>query len=113
MNQKRKAELQRKLSMTSVPRPPAGLLERIKADIPEELPRIDRHRGGFARSRSFMMRVAASLIVLADAAKPAAPPATATVAAAPHRNAVDRAAVEPAKKQKEEHEQPRDEQTAS
>ena len=33
MNAKRRAELQRKLTLNAVPRPPAGLAERIKADI--------------------------------------------------------------------------------
>jgi hypothetical protein len=64
MNQKRKAELQRKLSMTSVPRPPAGLLERIKADIPHDLKMADRERERFSRSTGFTMRVAASIILL-------------------------------------------------
>jgi hypothetical protein len=64
MNQKRKAELQRKLSMTSVPRPPAGLLERIKADIPHDLKMADRERERFSRSTAFTMRVAASIILL-------------------------------------------------
>ncbi|HSP17236.1 MAG TPA: hypothetical protein VLV78_21010 [Thermoanaerobaculia bacterium] len=64
MNQKRKAELQRKLSMTSVPRPPEGLLERIKADIPHDLKIADRERERFSRSTAFTMRVAASIILL-------------------------------------------------
>ncbi len=64
MNQKRKAELQRKLSMTSVPTPPAGLLERIKADIPHDLKSIDRERERFSRSTGFTLRVAASIILL-------------------------------------------------
>lgn len=64
MNQKRKAELQRKLSMTSVPRPPAGLSERLKADIPEKLMSADRDRDRLSRSTLFSMRVAASIILL-------------------------------------------------
>ena len=64
MNQNRKAELQRKLSMTSVPKPPAGLSERLKADIPENLMSVERDRTRLWRSTAFSMRVAASIIVL-------------------------------------------------
>ena len=64
MNQKRKAQLQRKLSMTSVPKPPAGLSERLKADIPENLMSIERDRARLSRSTLFSMRVAASIILL-------------------------------------------------
>ena len=64
MNQKRKADLQRKLSMTSVPRPPAGLSERLKADIPENLMSVERDRARLSRSTLFSMRVAASIILL-------------------------------------------------
>ena len=64
MNQNRKAELQRKLSMTSVPKPPAGLAERLKADIPENLMSVERDRARLSRSTAFSMRVAASIILL-------------------------------------------------
>jgi hypothetical protein len=64
MNQNRKAELQRKLSMTSVPKPPAGLSERLKADIPENLMSVERDRARLSRSTGFTMRVAASIILL-------------------------------------------------
>lgn len=64
MNQKRKAELQRKLSMTSVPKPPAGLSERLKADIPENLMSVERDRARLSRSTGFTVRVAASIILL-------------------------------------------------
>lgn len=64
MNQKRKAELQRKLSMTSVPRPPAGLADRIKADIPYDLRSTERERDRFSRSTRFSLGVAASILVL-------------------------------------------------
>lgn len=61
MNSKRRAELQRKLSLNAVPRPPAGLADRIKSDIPKYLePAIER--GRFA-SAGFNMRVAASLLL--------------------------------------------------
>jgi hypothetical protein len=64
MNTKRKAELQRKLSMTSVPKPPAGLADRIKADIPENLLSTQRDRERLSRSTAFSMRVAASILLL-------------------------------------------------
>lgn len=63
MNSKRRAELQRKLSMGAVPRPPADLSDRIKADIPQYLQtEVDRAR--FSRSVAFSMRVAASILLL-------------------------------------------------
>lgn len=63
MNSNRRADLQRKLSMGAVPRPPAGLAERIKNDIPEYLQaEPERHR--FSRSIAFSMRVAASILLL-------------------------------------------------
>lgn len=63
MNTKRKADLQRRLSLAPVPRPPAGLADRIKSDIPEYLrPETDRRR--LARSVAFSMRVAASILVV-------------------------------------------------
>jgi hypothetical protein len=63
MNSKRKADLQRKLSMGAVPRPPAGLAERIKNDIPHYLQaEPERHR--FSRSVAFSMRIAASILLL-------------------------------------------------
>ena len=64
MNPNRKADLQRKLSMTSVPKPPAGLAERLKADIPENLMGVERDRARLSRSTGFTMRVAASIIIL-------------------------------------------------
>jgi len=66
MNSKRKADLQRKLSLAPVPRPPAGLAERIKNDIPEYL-RPDAERRRVASSLSFNLRIAASLVVLLSA----------------------------------------------
>ncbi len=72
MNSNRKADLQRKLAMTSVPKPPAGLAERIKSQIPEE---VGARRGGaslFGRSAggrtTFGLGIAASLIVLISSA---------------------------------------------
>ena len=63
MNQKRKAELQRKLSMAPVPRPPDGLAERIKSDIPDIL-NTQRERERFSKSVAFNVRVAASILLL-------------------------------------------------
>lgn len=68
MNQKRKAELQRKLAMTSVPKPPAGLSERLKADIPANLMSVERDRERFKRSTTFSMGVAASILLLVTSA---------------------------------------------
>jgi hypothetical protein len=63
MNSKRKAELQRKLTLNAVPKPPAGLAERIKADIPRYLePELER--GRFSRSIAYTMRVAAAVLLL-------------------------------------------------
>lgn len=61
MNSKRRAELQRKLSMGAIPRPPADLAGRIKADIPKYL---EPERSRFTPSLAFSMRIAASLILL-------------------------------------------------
>lgn len=63
MNSKRRAELQRKLSMGAVPRPPADLANRIKADIPQYL-EAETDRGRFTNSVAFTMRVAASILML-------------------------------------------------
>jgi hypothetical protein len=63
MNSKRRAELQRKLSINAVPRPPAGLADRIKADIPNYLqPEPERQR--FGRSIAFNIRIAASVLLV-------------------------------------------------
>lgn len=63
MNSKRRAELQRKLSMGAVPRPPAGLSDRIKGDIPQYLT-AEPDRTRFTGSVAFSMRVAASILLL-------------------------------------------------
>jgi len=63
MTTNRKADLQRKLSMASVPKPPAGLSERIKQDIPEFL-RTEPERQRFSKLLSVNMRVAASILLL-------------------------------------------------
>ncbi len=63
MNSNRKADLQRKLSMGAVPRPPAGLADRIKNDIPHYL-QAEPERQRFSRSVAFSMRIAASILLL-------------------------------------------------
>lgn len=65
MNTKRKADLQRKLTLAPVPKPPAGLAQQIKKDIPENLfssPEADRAR--LSRSVGFSLRVAASVLLM-------------------------------------------------
>lgn len=65
MNANRKADLQRKLTLAPVPKPPAGLAERIKTDIPKELRfNAERERQRFSRSVRFSLSVAASVIVV-------------------------------------------------
>jgi hypothetical protein len=64
MNSKRRAELQRKLTLNAVPRPPEGLAERIKADIPQYLER-ETAPARFTRAIPFNLRIAASIVVLA------------------------------------------------
>lgn len=63
MSKERKAELQRKLAMTSVPRPPADLLDRIKGEIPLDLGKTPERDRSLWRS-TLVMRVAASLMLL-------------------------------------------------
>src|ERR1043166_745773 len=67
MTTKRKAELQRRLSMASMPKPPAGLADRIKADIPDLLGTA-RERERLSSSIAFNLRVAASIILLISSA---------------------------------------------
>lgn len=61
----RRAQLQRKLAETPAPKPPAGLAERIKNDIPQEL-RFDaeEERERFGDAIGLNMRIAASILVL-------------------------------------------------
>ena len=65
MTTKRKAELQRKLALAPVPKPPAGLADRIKGEIPKQL-MIDTtgERARFRQAVAFNVRVAASIILL-------------------------------------------------
>ena len=63
MKPDRNAELQRKLSMVSVPKPPADLLDRIRADVPKYLEPAP-HRA----PTSMNLRIAASIILLVGSA---------------------------------------------
>ena len=65
MTAKRKAELQRKLAIAPVPKPPADLAERIKGEIPRHL-LIDAEKDRFRlrQSVAFNVRVAASILLL-------------------------------------------------
>jgi len=67
MNSKRKADLQRKLSMVSVPKPPDGLADKIKQDIPRYLG-TQNERERLSKAVTFNMRVAASIIILVSSA---------------------------------------------
>lgn len=63
MNSRRRADLQRKLSLGAVPRPPDGLAERIKADIPEYLQAEAKPAGGWTPFGT-TMRIAAMIVML-------------------------------------------------
>ncbi|HUJ16045.1 MAG TPA: hypothetical protein VL284_19810 [Thermoanaerobaculia bacterium] len=57
--------MQRKLAVAPVPKPPAGLAERIKSQIPKELRfNADRERDRFGHSVRFSIAVAASVVVV-------------------------------------------------
>lgn len=61
----RKADLQRKLSLAPVPKPPAGLADRIKGEIPKPLlVDAEKERVRLRQAVSFNIRVAASIILL-------------------------------------------------
>ncbi|HKS25303.1 MAG TPA: hypothetical protein VJZ76_21080, partial [Thermoanaerobaculia bacterium] len=69
MSPNRKADLQRKLSMAPIPKPPAGLAERIKSDIPQNLlVDVRKERERLSRSITFNLRVAASILLLVGSA---------------------------------------------
>jgi hypothetical protein len=63
MTAKRKAELQRKLALAPVPKPPTGLSDRIKSEIPKNLS-VDADRTRFRQAVAFNVRVAASILLL-------------------------------------------------
>jgi hypothetical protein len=65
MSPNRKAQIQRKLALAPVAKPPAGLADRIKRDIPKNLLLdTENERRRFSRSTMFNLRVAASIILL-------------------------------------------------
>jgi hypothetical protein len=69
MNTTRKAELQRKLSMTPLPHPPPGLAERLKADIPQTISTEGSSMAFLMRERrtrtvASTLRMAASMLLL-------------------------------------------------
>jgi hypothetical protein len=69
MNPNRKADLQRKLAMAPVPDPPAGLAERIKGEIPQDLHfDLEKDRARMSDSVALIMRVAASVLVIVSMA---------------------------------------------
>jgi hypothetical protein len=63
MTRNRKADLQRKLAMAPVAKPPAGLADRIKSDIPQHLG-LETERTQLRKSAMFNLRIAASIILL-------------------------------------------------
>jgi len=69
MNPKKKADLQRKLTLAQVPKPPADLADRLKRDIPPHLVMgVSSDRDRLNRSVFFDMRVAASVLLLVTSA---------------------------------------------
>ena len=65
MTRNRKAELQRKLAMAPVAKPPDGLADRIKSEIPPNLRfEPERERAHLRQSVAFNMRIAASIVLL-------------------------------------------------
>src|SRR5437868_6856720 len=65
MSPNRKAELQRKLTLAPIPKPPAGLADRIKNEIPKQLyfdTELERRR--FSQQAAFNLRVAAAILLL-------------------------------------------------
>jgi hypothetical protein len=69
MTANRKAELQRKLTLAPVAKPPAGLAERIKREIPKELRfNVESERERLSKAVAFNLRVAASILILVSSA---------------------------------------------
>jgi hypothetical protein len=65
MTRNRKADLQRKLTMAPVAKPPAGLADRIKRDIPQHFAlQAENERAQLRKSSTFNLRIAASIILL-------------------------------------------------
>jgi hypothetical protein len=65
MTRNLKADLQRKLTMAPVAKPPAGLADRIKRDIPQQFAfQAENERTQVRKSAMFNLRIAASIILL-------------------------------------------------
>jgi hypothetical protein len=64
MTRNRKADLQRKLTMAPVAKPPTGLADRIKSDIPKHFAFQGNERTRFRTLSTFNLRIAASIILL-------------------------------------------------
>lgn len=65
MTRNRKADLQRKLTMAPVAKPPADLADRIKRDIPGHFAfQAENERTQLRKSAMFNLRIAASIILL-------------------------------------------------
>lgn len=68
MTANRRADLQRKLSLAPVAKPPADLVDRIKSEIPKELRfSAEAERARFSKSVTFSLRVAASILLVVSA----------------------------------------------
>jgi hypothetical protein len=69
MTANRKADLQRKLTLAPVAKPPAGLAERIKREIPKDLRfNAETERERLSKAVAFNLRVAASILILVSSA---------------------------------------------
>ena len=69
MTANRKADLQRKLTLAPVAKPPAGLAERIKKEIPKDLRfNAETERERLSKAVAFNLRVAASILILVSSA---------------------------------------------
>lgn len=65
----RRSKLQRKLESLPAPKPPANLAERIKNEIPKDLPfNVEEERERYSSSIAMNLRVAASILVLISTA---------------------------------------------
>ena len=65
MTRNRKADLQRRLALAPVAKPPAGLADRIKKDIPQHLGfNPESERVHLRKSAMFNLRIAASIVLL-------------------------------------------------
>ena len=95
MTAKRKAELQRKLALAPVPKPPVDLADRIKGQIPKHLAvDAEKERARLRQAVAFNVRVAASILLLVSSvylalhllSRKFGPPVAASMASAPVAN---------------------------